>query len=142
MQHLKSVLGKTTGYVGLMISADEVFFSAPKDFVQPVVKELADRGVMLVFAKPQERPELAAYIKDAGLVNLGADIQVRYGSDSNEIKQQLSAIEAVALKRGSGLIVIQATPVALQALQIWSENLARRGFQLTPVSALARGRFS
>lgn len=139
---LKKLMSRTTGYIGMVLPNEEVFFDGDKDFVQPVIKEFASRGVMVIFTKPHERTELAKWIDDEGLVHLYADINIRYGADSTEITQQLSAAEAISAKRGNALIVIEASPIALDQLKKWSENLGNKGFQLAPVSVLARGPFS
>src|SRR6202012_747357 len=53
------------------------------------------------------------------------------------IDQQLVALEAAALQRGQATGAGFAYPVALQKAALWSRALGDRGFQLTPVSALA-----
>lgn len=138
MTRLKRIMGKSTGYIGLVIPHDEVYFSGQKDFIQPVVQEMAKRGVMGLFTKFQDRPALNDVLGETELVHLSADIFIRYGADINEITQQLSAAESVADKRGSAIVVVQASPVALDVIKKWTEALGEKGFQLTPLSVLAR----
>lgn len=135
---LKKILASSTGYVGMVASSDEVFFQGEKDFIEPVVKEFATRGILTIFTKFQERPVLEKIADEAKLANLAADVNIRYGADINEIVQQFSGAETIASKSGAALVVIQASPVAIVELEKWIKTLDEKGFQLTPVSVLAR----
>ncbi|MBS0334263.1 MAG: divergent polysaccharide deacetylase family protein, partial [Proteobacteria bacterium] len=53
------------------------------------------------------------------------------------VDQQLVALEAGALQRGQAMGAGFAYPVTLEKVAQWSRTLGDRGFQLTPVSALA-----
>jgi polysaccharide deacetylase 2 family uncharacterized protein YibQ len=142
MKRLKTIIGRTTGYVGLVAPAEEVFFDAEKDFTEPVVRELASRGLLTIFAGSKDRIEFAKIMKNESLAHLDADINIRYGADMNDILQQLASAEVIAHKRGTALVVVRASPIALEQLEKWSAGLSAKGLQLAPVSVLARGPFS
>ncbi len=142
MKRLLKLMAKSTGYIGMVMPADEVFFDAEKDFVEPVVTELANRGILAVFAGSKERIALSKTMKNASLAHLIADVHIRYGASTNDILQQLNAAEVISHKRGTALIVIRASPIALEQLKKWTEGLPAKGLQIAPVSVLARGPFS
>lgn len=142
MEHLNWLLGRAVGYVGFLVPQDEVFFSAQADFIDPVVEELADRGLSVVFSQAKENVTLSDIMDRHDLVHTEAHIFIRYGSDSVDIKQQLEAAEAVAEQAGHALVVIEASPVALQELEMWANSLENDGFYLLPASALAIRIFS
>lgn len=142
MEHLHDIMGQAVGYVGFVTVADEVFFAAQEDFIDPVAEDLSNRGLALVFSQPKERPILKEVLKKRDLTYLDSHIFVRYGSDAIDIKQQLEAAEAISKQSGHVLIVIEASPVAIEELMHWSQKLRGRGFQLLPASAIAVKKFS
>ena len=141
-QRLDHLLGKAVGYIGFTIPANEVFFSAPADFIQPVVKNLSERGLALMFAQAKNQPALKETMENEDLVHLGSHVFIPYGSDSVDIRQQLGSAEAIAQQRGHSLVIIEASPVVIDELLIWTKKLRSRGFQLAPASALAKEQFS
>lgn len=135
-------MSRAPGYIGLTMPPDEVFFAGQPDFIQPVADELATRGVMALFTHKHERPALQTILDQTRLPHLYADVHMEYGLNAAEIDSQLKSLESVAQQRGHAVLVVHASPVALQQLKKWSESVVGRGFQLAPISALARKKFS
>ena len=142
MARLQWLMGQAIGYIGFVVPDDDVFFSAPKDFIEPVATELFDRGISLIFSKVKERPLLTEILEDKELVNMHSQIFIRYGSDAVDVRRQLEAAEAVSKQSGQVLVIIEASPVAIQELDQWSQKIRGRGFQLVPASTLAIDEFS
>lgn len=141
-KRLIQVLARATGYVGLVAPRSEVFFGMREEFVKPVISELAKRGIFMVFSHTEQRVALDSVLKDSGLPYLHTDIKVEYGTSSEDVKATLESLEAIAFERGHAIGVVEFSPNMAATLAAWEQSLGARGFQLVPISALARLNFS
>jgi polysaccharide deacetylase 2 family uncharacterized protein YibQ len=73
-----------------------------------------------------------------GAPRASADTVVDEQLSAEAIDRQLLGLEAAALQRGQALGAGFAYPVTVDAVIRWSAGLAGRGYQLAPVSAVAR----
>jgi hypothetical protein len=80
----------------------------------------------------------AALRRNGGVARASAERVIDDQLSQAAIDQQLVALEAGALQRGSALGAGFAYPVTLEKVALWSRSLEQRGFQLSPASALTR----
>lgn len=141
-KRLTHILTRATGYVGLVAPRSEVFFAGKEEFIKPTIVELAKRGVFMVFSHNEQRTVLDVGVKESGLPNLHADIKIEYGSGSEDLKTSLEALEAVADERGYAIGIVELSPNMITDIAAWEQGLANKGFQIVPISVLARLNFS
>lgn len=135
LQKLVTVMSKFGGYVGLINHMGARFTASTSDFA-PMMEELGARGLGYVDDGSSNRsvaPQLAA----ANMVRFGrADLALDAKPTRGAILDQLKALEAKAVEKGSAIGVISALPVSVQTLAEWSKTAAERGIVLVPISAL------
>lgn len=139
---LHATMARSLGYIGLLIPGDEAYFGGSQDFIEPVITHIARRGLMAVFSRHQTRPVLTEILDDSALPYLQASIHIPYGANRDFIVQKLASIESIATQHGHAIIVIHASPIAIDTISKWADSIVNRGFELVPVSALAKKTFS
>lgn len=75
---------------------------------------------------------------DAYPARAGVDVTIDAASFREQIAARLRQAEATATARGSAVVAVEATPLALAQLSPWLGGLAGRGFALAPVSAVVK----
>jgi polysaccharide deacetylase 2 family uncharacterized protein YibQ len=141
-RNLEWVLSRIAGYVGATGAMNglhgERFVGVPEQMV-PVLQQLADRGLLYIGARPtdvgdSEQTQVA--MRAADLIIDATPVRV-------EIEHKLSRLEEVARERGSalGLADLPAS-VTVDRIAAWAAALDRRGFVLTPVSAVVQSNFA
>lgn len=132
VKKLEWILSRATGYFGVTNYLGSKFLNADGAF-STFAASLKARGL--------------AFVDDGSAARRNAGKGVPRGSaerviddqlNGPAIDQQLVALEAGALQRGQSAGAGFAYPVTLQKVAQWSRSLGDRGFQLAPVSALAR----
>ncbi len=141
-KRLAHILTRTTGYIGLVAPRSEMFFAGKEEFVKPVIDELAKRGILMVFSHNDQRSVLDGLLKESPLPYLHTDVKVEYGTSAQELKSTLESLEIIAQERGHAIGVVEYSPNMAAALAAWEQDLNKRGFQLVPISVLARLNFS
>ncbi|HET7884109.1 MAG TPA: divergent polysaccharide deacetylase family protein, partial [Acetobacteraceae bacterium] len=134
-RQLDALLSRVTGYVGA-IGAEgglrgERFAALPEQ-MEPVLDELAKRGLLYVDPRPgASRPPLV----------WGADVDVVIDEPGNaaDIDDKLAQLTRLARQKGSALgLAAAARPVTIQRLAAWATSLVADGLALAPVSALVQ----
>ncbi len=140
-KHLEWVLSRFPGYVGVMALPGERLLYH-KSSAQPVLQQLGSRGVMLIIGNTNTSEPVTKMVEGVALPFVQADAEVEAEDAHDEMLTQLMAAETAARRKGSALVVVNASPLALRALAQWAEQLEKKGIILAPVSALARQKFS
>jgi hypothetical protein len=129
------VLARVQGYVG-MIGAEgslrgERFASLPEE-MQPVLAELAKRGLLYVDPRPDASPLPLVWSR-------AVDLIVDEPADAASLDEKLSKLSALARAKGSALgFAGPVRPVTTQRIATWANNLAADGLALAPATALVR----
>ena len=127
------LLSRIAGYAGVTSALGSMRgerFSAVAEQMDPVLKELAERGLLFVDARPGQPPLPHVWQRDVDLV---------LDEPASEIEGKLADLERLARNKGSALGLAGAPrPVTMQRIAAWANGLAERGFALAPVSALAQ----
>ena len=130
VKKLEWILSRATGYFGVTNYLGSRFLASDGAY-QAFAGGLKGRGLAFV------DDGSAARRNGKGLVRASAERVVDDQLNSTAIDQQLVALEAGALQRGQAMGSGFAYPVTVEKVAGWSRELTDRGFQLTPVSALA-----
>jgi polysaccharide deacetylase 2 family uncharacterized protein YibQ len=139
IKNLFWAMSRFQGYVGLMTPIDEVI-TASADTFQPIAKEIAHRGALLVVGHPltQQIDEEDEKKENTGLLQLNADVWIDEELTEMSMQARLATLEQIAQRNGSAIGVAQAYPMSLKQIQQWQQTLKERGVELVPLSFLAK----
>ncbi|HQT76348.1 MAG: hypothetical protein B7Z80_05175 [Rhodospirillales bacterium 20-64-7] len=134
LSRLHWVMSRITGYVGLTSvmggMQGEQMLDAP-DQLQPILRDVADRGLLFIATRSRPAPLRYVWSRDADAIVDEAP------ADAGTIDQRLDQLAATARAKGSALgIVTLPRPVALDRVAAWAAGLSEKGILLAPVSAL------
>ncbi|MBN8874535.1 MAG: divergent polysaccharide deacetylase family protein [Rhodospirillales bacterium] len=128
-------LSRTTGYVGATAALGELRgqrFLGLADQMEPVLADLAGRGLLFVDSRAGEPPLPAVWSR-------GIDLVLDEPPRSDAIDARLAELEALARSKGAALGLVDVPrPMTVQRLAAWSAGLRERGFVLAPVSAIVQ----
>jgi uncharacterized protein len=137
-RHLRWALSRINGYVGatgVMGTMRGERLAAMTDQMDPVLNDLAQRGLLYVDPREGGGPLTKAWGRHVDLV-----IDEPNGDDEADrvtIDARLTDLEQRAKDAGSALgLMMRPTPITVARLAAWSNGLADRGLALAPVSAL------
>jgi hypothetical protein len=132
-RRLDWVLSRFTGYVGATGALGDMHgerFAAVPDQMDPMLAELAARGLLYVDPRPGAAPLPYVWSRTV-------DVVIDEPPDAASIDQRLGQLEKRAHDTGTALGLIDAIrPVTLERLRAWVGNLAGRGYVLAPISAI------
>jgi polysaccharide deacetylase 2 family uncharacterized protein YibQ len=134
-QRLEWAMSRIAGYVGatgaLGTTRGERFVALP-DQMNPVLTELAKRGLLYVDARPDTAALPIAWGR-------GIDVVIDEPATPAEIDDNLGRLAKLAHKKGSALGLATAVrPVTVNRIANWANGLEADGLTLAPVSALAK----
>jgi len=133
IDRLQWLMSRMQGYVGIA-SLMGARFTASDQALNPVLKEIARRGLIFVDDGSSSR-SVASQI--AGAQNLPfakADIVLDAVPAPVEIDHALARLELAARERGSAVGYATASPASVARIADWAKNVASRGFVLVPIS--------
>lgn len=123
-----------TGYVGVVLPLPGPV-SADDATLRPIVKALADRGLMLVETFRTGRAVYQAS-RDAGLPYSADAGWVDRQPGAADVKANLEALEKFTRQNKFALAVAMARKDTVEELATWSREVEGRGFALAPVTGL------
>jgi len=129
---LRWVLARALGYVG--VTGEGGRFATDGN-PQPIVQELAERGVGLIGLDGDELEPVAAL---AGLPFASAGLAIDTEPSVLAIDYAFARLENRALTNGYALGYAQLYPVTIERLGAWVETLDDKGLVLAPASAIVR----
>lgn len=137
VERLKWMMGRFSGYVGVMSHMGSRFTSSTKAS-RPVIKELKARGLAYVDNGSAERSAAVTLADEIGVPQAQAVLRVDLELSAGAIDAQLIEAEEIAKKTGAVLIVGFAYPVTIQRVSNWIVTLKGRGISAVPVTALIK----
>lgn len=132
LTRLETILGKTTGYVGLLGRMGGKFGASPLH-MRPLLEALSKYGLMYVHtASPKGLGDMrgisAPVVQNIVMVD---DRPFREAFDA-----RLSYLVTVAKQRGTAIGVTNPSPLAYDRLLVWMAALQAQGVVFAPVSAV------
>lgn len=133
-KRLHGLMTRLKGFVGLVLPVNEIFSEQPA-LLEPVVKELEERGVAVVAAKSPENPGTADMLRSAkgGQVAFSVIDAVMTETDINNALKDLEK----QAQTTPVLAVARPTPLTLRLLKDWAQTLPQKSILLAPASALS-----
>ena len=110
-------------------------FTADEAALSPVLKDLAERGLIFVDDGSSARSITPIVGPSLNLAVRRADIVIDAVPDGAKIDEALQRLETLARENGLATASGSALPVTLEHLSRWTENLAGRGIDLVPVTS-------
>jgi polysaccharide deacetylase 2 family uncharacterized protein YibQ len=137
IERLHWSLSRFTGYAGVLNEkGDRLLVHEPA--LVPVLKELADRGLLFVEDAPPTRSLVPRIARGMGLRSGRIDLSFDADRKGADLDAALAKFEAIAKKRGAAALAVSASPDVMERLAEWSLKLEARGFALVPLSAVVR----
>lgn len=138
-RNLSEILTAAQGSIGVM-NFMGTRFMLNEEKLGPVLSALRKRGALFVETPSPVKTLAGEMAPQADLPYLAADLQIDAKATDADVKQQLLALEKLALERGYAIGVAQPYPVTFNLIKAWSENLESRGVKLVPLAALWKAR--
>ena len=134
-QRLDWALSRIAGYVGATGALGTMRgerFASVSDQMNPVLSDLARRGLLYVDARPGAAPPPIVWGRSI-------DIVVDDPTTAVEIDDKLGRLTRRAREKGSALGLASAVrPVTVDRIAAWASRLAADGLAIAPVSALVQ----
>ena len=130
---LEWALTRIQGYVGATGALGNLRgerFAASAQSMDPVLDELARRGLLYVDPRPGAPRPLRA-------IGRSVDLVIDEPAVRPQIEARLAELEQIARDHGAALGLVELPrPVTVDRIAAWARTLGDRGLTLTPVSAL------
>ncbi|MCC6466959.1 MAG: divergent polysaccharide deacetylase family protein [Alphaproteobacteria bacterium] len=136
LDRLTWTLTRAEAYVGVANLTGAKFAASPKH-VEPVLKVLRQRGLLLVdrWSTGPQSPVIEA-AKTLGLPVSGVQMLVDQEPSRAAIDGRLTELERIARRDGRALGLALPYPLSLERVAVWATSLEARGTALAPVSAV------
>ena len=130
---LQPNLGRMAGYVGV-VNYLGARFTADQQAMEPVLRELASRGLLYLDdgSSPRSATELAA----GRAPFLRADAVLDASLTSDAIDAALANLVSIAKARGFAIATATAFPLSVKEIADFASSAAGKGVVLVPVTAL------
>jgi polysaccharide deacetylase 2 family uncharacterized protein YibQ len=130
------LMSRFQGYVGVT-NLMGARFTASEPALAPVLKEVAQRGLIYVDDGSSHR-SLAGQIASASNTPFAkAEIVIDATPTAPHIDRALARLEALAKERGVAVGSASALPVSIDRIAAWAKSAESRGIVLVPISAVA-----
>lgn len=139
LDRLHWVMARFPGYVGV-VNFMGARFASTESALEPVVRDLAKRGLMVVDDGSSGRSLLQPAAAALRAPSVKADLVLDAAQRADAIDRELARLEQLARERGVVLASASALPLTIERLQRWTRGLEQRGVRLVPVSAVPAAR--
>ncbi len=135
---LRESMSKLTGYTGVVTHKGSRFTAAVES-MRPVMRELANRGLMYVDSQSTQYSVGPSLARDMGVP---VAVNSRLGFIDEElsaavISERLDELVKVAQRDGYAVGIARPLPVSMDSIKIWAAGLESRGAVLVPMSQVA-----
>jgi len=137
---LSQSLGSFDGYVGINNHMGSKFTSSAKS-MRVVVHELHGRGLLFLDSLTSGKSVGARTAEKEGVPNLTRDVFLDDSPRPKDIARQLKRVEAKAKARGYAIAIGHPRDTTIAALRKWLPELEAKGFQLVPLSTVAKVKY-
>ena len=134
-ERLQRILGRGTGYVGL-IGYMGSRFAASQEALTPVLQTMADRGILYVDNRPGPDTVAARVAGEIGVAHAVVDRVIDETATPDTIDLRLRELEDLARADGASVGLAQGYPVTLARLAAWAATLEAKAIDLAPIAAV------
>ena len=137
LRRLRSALASFDGYVGINNHMGSKFTSDTKGMLV-VLQELKRRGLMFLDSQTSNNSVAGDLAASLDMPNAKRSVFIDHDQDANSVRRSLNQLEVTARHFGVAVGIGHPHRVTLDALAEWLPGLAERGFDLIPISAVAK----
>jgi uncharacterized protein len=139
LERLRWVMSRIVGYVGIVNFMGGRFMS-DESALSPMVRELAERGLMIVDDGSSGRSLMLPAATGLRASALKADLVLDLTQRTDAIDRELARLEQQAREKGFAVASASALPLTIDRVSRWARTLEQRGIKLVPVSSIAQSR--
>lgn len=136
LSDLRSALAQITNYTGVTNFMGARFLS-DADALEPVMRDLAARGVMFVDDGTSAQSLTDRFAKTLGIPYAAADMVLDGKQERGYILSKLDDLERTARRNGVAIGVASAFEVSVAAIAAWANEAKARGIEIVSASAAA-----
>ena len=136
VDRLHWILSRTTNYTGVM-NYMGARFVGEQDAMEPLMRELATRGLMYVDDGSSARSVADTLASSLGAPFAAADVAIDPVRERGDVLARLDDLERTARAKGFAVGVGSAFEVTVDAVTSWVAEAKRRGIEVVPISAVA-----
>ncbi len=137
LKRLKWAMGRATGYVGLANILGGRFMGE-QDAIDPILAETAKRGLIFFDTGATLNSVVITGARHGGATVATGTLALDTIQTQAAIDTRLAELESQAHQDGFAIGVASLYPISIARLAEWAANANAFGFQLVPVSALAK----
>lgn len=115
-------------------------FTADRDGMVFVLSALKQRGLLFLDSRTTAETVAASVARDLDLPFVERHVFLDDDPSATAVARQLREVERIAARDGYAVVIGHPKDATIDALRHWLPALARRGFALVPVSAIAEFR--
>lgn len=130
---LQWVMSRIQGYVGV-VNFMGAKFTAQETALKPVLKEIADRGLLVLDDGSSNRSRLIEAAAGARAPAARADSVIDAILRGDAIDRELARLEQIARDKGVAIGAASSLPVTIERVGRWAKSLEAKGIALVPVS--------
>ena len=138
-ERLQRILGRGTGYVGLIGYMGSRFASS-QEALTPMLQTLADRGILYVDNRPGPDTVATRVAGEIGVAHAVVDRVIDETATPDTIDLRLRELEDLARAEGTSVGLAQGYPVTLARLAAWAATLEAKAIDLAPIAAVTHPR--
>jgi polysaccharide deacetylase 2 family uncharacterized protein YibQ len=133
---LHTAMARITNYTGITNFMGGRFLADP-DALEPIMRDLAERGIMFVDDGTSARSLAGQFAKTLGIPFAASDMVLDATQERGYILSKLDELERVARRNGTAVGVASAFEVSVDAIATWAEEAKARGIEIVSASAVA-----
>jgi polysaccharide deacetylase 2 family uncharacterized protein YibQ len=133
---LHTAMARITNYTGITNFMGGRFLADP-DALEPVMRDLAERGIMFVDDGTSARSLTGQFARTLGIPFAASDMVLDATQERGYILSKLDDLERIARRNGTAIGVASAFEVSVDAIATWVEEAKARGIEIVSASAVA-----
>jgi len=134
--NLSWLMSRFAGYVGV-VNYMGARLGGDEAALRPVLAEIGRRGLVFLDDGSSERSRVQRLGGEVGLPVRRAAV-IDAGTSFDDIRSRLGQLEEEAHRLGTAIGSGAGLPITIDAVQSWARDLAERGVDLVPASAIFR----
>ena len=115
-------------------------FTADVRALLPVMREARARGLIFLDSRTTANSLADKVAKASGTETLTRDVFLDHATGPDGLLSQLAELERIARMSGGAIGIAHPHALTLDVLDVWSRGLDAKGFDLVPITVMARGK--
>ena len=135
IKRLNWALSRASGYVGVFNFMGSRF-TAEKQSLKPIMRQLKERGLMILDTRVSPYSRLASAAQEVGIPYAAVDIVPDRDPNRGAIDHQLKELFELATAGKRAVAVVRPLPITMLRLKRWINRLDPGKVVLAPISAV------